>query len=306
MIKPIIIGDIKLKSNLFLAPMSGVTNIAFRRLCRNHGAGLCFTEFANSHSILNMPLEENKRLKTDINDKPLGIQIFGNDEESLGKAAKEVELLSDLIDMNLGCPAYKIIRTGCGSELLREPEKLQKIIKKIIDSVKKPVSVKIRSGIDGNNINAVHIAKLCENVGVKMITVHARTQKQGYSGKADFSIIKKVKEAVNIPVIGNGDIISYETAIEMFEKTNCDGIMIGRGARTNPAIFNEIKYGTKIDKIDLLLEYIELCKKYNLSIRDLKIPAMGIMHGFTGAIKIRERLSSVKNYEDMKGIITLN
>jgi len=303
MFKQINIGNLKIKGNLFLAPMSGVTNIAFRTLCRRYGADLCFTEFVNSHSILNMNLEENKRLKTDDLDKPLGIQIFGNDEESLGKAAKEIEPLADLIDMNLGCPAYRIIRTGCGSELLKEPEKLKKIIEKIVDSVDKPISVKIRSGIDEKTINAVEVAKLCENSGVKMITVHARTQKQGYSGKIDLEVIKKVKEAVNIPVIGNGDVISFDTAKELIEKTGCDGIMIGRGARTNPSIFNEIKNGEVKDKLELLYEYIQLCKDYNLSLKDLKIPAMGIIHGFNGALKLREELSNMKSYEEIESLI---
>ena len=302
MLKPIQIGNLKVKGNIFLAPMSRVTNIAFRSLCRKYGADLCFTEFVNSNAILNN--ENNSKLTTNKEDRPLGIQIFGNDEESLAKAAKQVQNKCDLIDLNLGCPAYQIIRQGSCSALLKDLKKLEKIVKKIVDSVCIPVTVKIRSGINEDNINAVEVAKLCERAGVKMITVHSRTQKQGYSGKADMGIIKKVKENVSIPVIANGDIDSYEKAKEVFEKTNCDGIMIGRAAMNNPKIFKEIKEGIKINvnQKELALEYLKLWRQYELSLGDLKLHLISLSHGFNGASVFRNKLSTIGSateFEDL-------
>ena len=300
MIKPIKIGNLHLDNNLFLAPMSGVSNVAFRLLCRKYGASLCFTEFVNSHSILNQNLNEIDRLKTDLTDKPLGIQIFGNDINSLMLAASKVESNADIVDLNLGCPAYRIIRSGCGSELLKNISKVKDIVGGIVNSVSCPVSVKIRSGIDFNNINAVEIAKACEEVGVKMITVHGRTQKQGYSGKSDLLIIKAVKNAVNIPVIANGDITDYNNALKTFEFTGCDGIMIGRAAMTNPSIFREIITGNKnsVDKLELLNEYYILLKKYDLGFVSLKENALNFMRGIYGASELRSKISSFKSFED--------
>ncbi len=307
MIKSIKIGNLNLKNNIFLAPMSGVSNIAFRLLCRKYGASLCFTEFVNSHSILNQNLNNIDRLKTDISDKPLAIQIFGNDIKSLMAAAYKVEFNADIIDLNLGCPAYRIIRSGCGSELLKDLKKIKEIVGGIISTVSCPVSVKIRSGIDFNNINAVEVARACEEVGVKMITVHGRTQKQGYSGKSDLNIIKLVKDNVSIPVIANGDINNHETALKIFEYTNCDGIMIGRAAMKNPSIFSELLNNKiNVSKIELLNDYYLLLKKYDLNFTALKENALNLMRDIDGAVQLRSKISSLKSFEDFDNFLYYN
>jgi len=232
----------KLKSKLILAPMHNTTNIAFRILCRKYGASLVSTELLSSNALAR---EDNLNLKlaiTDKKEKPNVAQIFGQNTENIVKAAKTLERSFDVIDINFGCPSKKILSQGAGAALLKRKNKIKEIVEQVSKNIKKPVTVKIRSN------NAIEIAKICEKAGADAITVHARSVKQGYSGKADWSVIKAVKENVKIPVIGNGDVVDGKSAEKMLKETNCDYVMIGRAAIGNPFIFKQIKEYLKTGK----------------------------------------------------------
>lgn len=271
MIKEIKIGNVLLKNNVFLAPMAGVTDLAFRNICKRHNVGLTYTEMASSKALSYSDNKTNKILKIEENTYPNAIQIFGSDEDILCDIVKKLNERKeiDIIDINMGCPAPKIVKNGDGAALLKDLDKVERIIKKITEVSNKPITVKTRKGINDNNITAVKVAKICEKYGVAAITIHGRNLEQYYTGKADLDIIKQVKESVKIPVIGNGDIVDLESAKKMFEYTGCDGIMIGRGAEGNPWIFDEVIIGTKgkkdISKEELLqtiLNHIDVSLKY--------------------------------------------
>ncbi len=296
----------KLEGKAVLSPMAGVTDVAFRALCRKYGASLTYTEFVSSAAIVRGNKSSLNLLKTDSIEKPVAVQLFGNSVEEIVEAAKLVEKDFDIIDVNCGCPAWKVIKTGAGSALLNNPEKISKFINKLATAIKKPVTVKIRSGIDDKKINAVEVAKIAEDSGAAAITIHGRTQKQGYSGQADWNIIKKVKEAVNIPVIGNGDVFTPEVFKKRLEETNVDAIMIARGAMTNPFIFKQIKdYLTKgsyetPDKKQLFLEYLESAEKHNVEFSNIKNHAMQFTKGVDNGSKIRSELVKCKSVEELK------
>ena len=258
----------KLKSKAILSPMAGVTDVAFRVLCRKYGAGLTYTEFVSSAGLARKNKKSIEMLKTDKTEKPTAVQIFGNNTDELIKSAKFLEKKFDIIDINCGCPAWKVIKIGAGSELLKSPQKIYEIVKKLSSVVKVPVSVKIRKGIDDSHNNAVEVAFLAEKAGASAIAIHGRTQKQGYSGKADWEIIKKVKLAVKIPVIGNGDVFTPEDFKEKLDYSKVDYIMIARGAIGNPYIFKQIndyllkREYYKKDKIELFFEYFMTLKSH--------------------------------------------
>lgn len=237
------IGNIELNNNVVLAPMAGVSNSPFRRLARKFGAGLVFAEMVSDKGLYFQNDKSIDLLYMTSDEKPMAQQIFGSDKETMLFAAKYVDEHSncDIIDINMGCPVPKVaLKAQAGAALMKDPDKIYEIVKSIVSAVKKPVSVKIRSGWDQQSINAVEVAKKIEAAGAKAITIHARTRSQGYSGKADLEIIKKVKESVKIPVIGNGDVTSGQKALEMLTYTGCDAVMVGRAALGNPWIFNEI------------------------------------------------------------------
>jgi len=228
-IKPLKIGNVKLENNIILAPMAGVTDLPFRMICKKYGdPGLVCTEMASSRAIFYNDEKTKKLLNTEGEKKPISIQIFGNSPDIMSKAAKKVEGIADIIDINMGCPAPKVVKNGDGSKLLLNLDLAGDIVKSVVESVNKPVTVKIRKGWDAKNIVVVEAAKVIEKAGASAITVHGRTREEYYSGRVDLESIKKVKEAVDIPVIGNGDIKTPEDAKNMFEKTNVDGIMVGR------------------------------------------------------------------------------
>ena len=247
------IGNVELENNLILAPMAGVTNLPFRIICKEIGnPGMVCTEMASSRAMFHNDEKTKRLFNTKGEKRPISYQIFGSDEESMEYAVRYMNDFADIIDINMGCPAPKVVKNGDGSKLLLDLEKAKSIIETVVKASKVPVTVKIRKGWDNDHIVATEIAKIAEEAGVSLITVHGRTRSEYYSGKADLEIIKKVKEAVNIPVIGNGDVVDEETAYEMFEKTGVDGIMIGRGSFGNPWIFKNIKYyletGNKLPK----------------------------------------------------------
>ena len=309
-VKPIKIGDIEIENNIFLAPMAGITDKAYRIICKEHGAGLVYTEMISSKAIFYND-EKTKMLMNIENEKrPIAIQIFGSDPETMGYAAKEVSEIADIIDINMGCPAPKVIKNGDGSKLLLDIEKAEKIIKSVVDNTNKPVTVKIRKGWDNNNIVAVEFAQMIENAGASAITVHGRTRAEFYSEKADLEIIKKVKESVKIPVIGNGDIINEETALQMFEKTGVDGIMIGRGSFGNPWIFERVihflKTGEKLpeisvkEKYNVLKEHIQYEMKYKpelVAIHELRKPIAWYTKSLPNSSEFRNNINKIENKE---------
>ena len=267
-LKKIKIKDLELENNLILAPMAGVTDLPFRKICKEFGPGLVCTEMVSSKAIYHDDTKTKLLMNTDGEKRPISMQIFGSDEETMGYAAKYVSKIADIVDINMGCPAPKVVKNGDGSKLLLDIKKAEKVIKAVVKNSTKPVTLKIRKGWDCNNIVATEFAQMAEKAGVSAITIHGRTRTEMYSGKVDLDIIKKVKESVKIPVIGNGDIVDEESALKMFEYTGVDGIMIGRGTFGNPWIFERIKYyletGEKLplvtneEKLRVIKEQIQL------------------------------------------------
>lgn len=267
-LKKLKIGNVELENNLILAPMAGVTDLSFRKICKEFGPGLVCTEMVSSKAIFYDDSKTKLLMNTEGEKRPISMQIFGSDEETMGYAAKYVSKLADIVDINMGCPAPKVVKNGDGSKLLLDIEKAEKVIRAVVKNSDKPVTLKLRKGWDLNNIVAVESAQMAENAGVSAITIHGRTRSEMYSGKADLDIIKKVKMSVKVPVIGNGDIVDEESALKMFEYTGVDGIMIGRGTFGNPWIFERIKYFletgeklpeiTKQEKLRVIKKHIEL------------------------------------------------
>ncbi|MFA5176117.1 MAG: tRNA dihydrouridine synthase DusB [Candidatus Nanoarchaeia archaeon] len=304
------IGNLKLKNNLVLAPMVAINDQAFRVLCKKYDCGLVFTEMINANAIFKTNKATLKKLSFVKEEKPIAVQLFGANTKMIEFAAKEAEKAgADIIDFNFGCPDIKIIKQGAGAALLKRPAKIEEIIKAIVKTVNIPVTAKIRIGITKPDLG-LKIAKIVEKAGASAIIVHARTAKQGYSGKADWDVIKEIKENVKIPVIGNGDVFSGKDAYEILEKTKCDGIMLGRSAMTNPAIFKEINYYLKNkkenkisnkEKLNLFFEYLELTKKYDcFDFVNAKRHALNFMRGMPNIVKLRTKVSLTRNIEDMK------
>ena len=241
-LKKLKIGNLELENNLILAPMAGVTDMPFRSICKEFGPALVCTEMVSSKAIFHDDSKTKMLLNTEGEKRPISMQIFGSDEETMGYAAKYISNLADIVDINMGCPAPKVVKNGDGSKLLLDEKTAEKVIRAVVKNSTKSVTLKLRKGWDSEHIVAVQYAQMAEKLGVSAITIHGRTRAEMYSGKADLNIIKKVKESVKIPVIGNGDIVDEESAKEMFEKTGVDGIMIGRGTFGNPWIFEKISH----------------------------------------------------------------
>jgi len=296
----------KLSSDAFLAPMAGVTDVAFRLLCKKYGAALTCTEMISANALARENKATIKMIDVVPEEKPRVIQLFGQNTESIVQAAKFCEDKCEILDFNLGCPAAKIVRQGSGSALLERPNKIKEIISALSKAVNIPVTVKLRLGIRKSSINVIKIAKICEDSGARMITVHARTQKQGYTGKADWSWIKKVKENVSVPIAGNGDVSSVEDYIRMKKKTGCDYVMVGRGAIGNPYLFKQIqeynqtgKYSERTRQIKEFNEYLELARKYDIEFNNIKFQAQAFTKGMNRSKQLRLSLSKCKTVHEI-------
>ena len=298
------IGNIEIKNKLVLAPMAGICNSSFRRIVKEMGCGLIYAEMVSDKAIFYKNDKTIEMRKMTEEERPISQQIFGSDKESFVEAAKYVyeNMKPDIIDINMGCPVPKVaVRAQAGSALLKNPEKVREIVSAVVECVPIPVTVKIRSGWDHNSINAVEIAKICEEAGASAICIHGRTRSQGYSGKADLNIIKAVKEAVSIPVIGNGDIVDCFSAKKMLDETGVDAIMIGRGALGNPWIFKEISEylengmivdkPSPIDRIDMCLKHI----KYLSEIKIEKLVCLEIRNHIAWYLKGLKNSNEIKN-----------
>ena len=306
------IGNVELENNIMLAPMAGVTDLAFRKICKKYGnPGLVYTEMASSRAIFHNDEKTQKLLEVAEEKRPIAVQIFGNDPKIMAFAANKVSKIADIIDINMGCPAPKVVKNGDGSKLLLNPELVGEIVQEVVKTVEKPVTVKIRKGWDKNNVNAVDVARIIEQSGASAITIHGRTREEYYSGRADLDIIKQVKEAVNIPVIGNGDIKSIEDANKMFEYCNVDGIMIGRATIGNPWIIDDIVKGKKREisneeKLRVLKEHIELAvaeKGEYIAVREMRKHICWYIKNLKESSKIRERINRIENVNELEACL---
>lgn len=313
------IGNVEIKNRVVLAPMAGVCNSAFRRIVKEMGCGLIYAEMVSDKAIFYNNQKTLDMLYMTEEERPISQQIFGSDKESFAVAAKYIyeNMHPDIIDINMGCPVPKVaLRAQAGSALLKNPEKIREIVETVVKTVPIPVTVKIRSGWDMEHINAVEVAKVCEEAGASAICIHARTRSQGYSGKADWSIIKQVKENVSIPIIGNGDVVDIYSAKKMLDETGCDAIMIGRAALGNPWIFkqvNEYIENNKVIEPPTPLERVEMCIKHFKYLEDIKVSKVAVLEirnhvawylkGIKGSNEIKNKIYMTKDIEEIKKIL---
>jgi len=303
------IGKLKLQNNLILAPMHGANCNAFRLQCKKHGAGLVFTSMIHPDSIF----QEKNRIDIIKEEKPVAAQLVGKDPQKMSDAAKILEEKADIIDINLGCPDRKELANKSGAFLIKHPEQFVKMISKVVSSVNCPVTAKIRIGWDENSINAVEVSKSLEDLGVDAITVHGRTRKQGYTGKADWKVIKEVKEKIDIPVIGNGDVWNYQNYTAMLEKTKVDFVMIGRAAIGNPTVFEDCLQGKETSKTlqnanKLFSEFLGYYKKYSPRdiFSEIRQHAMWFVKGVKGSANLKNELIKTKSVEEIIAVLEIS
>ena len=311
------IGNVELKNRDRLAPMAGVTDLPFRLLCKEQGAGLLCMEKFSAKALQYKNRNTKALLQIDPREYPVSLQLFGADPDIISEQAKVIEELPfQILDINMGCPVPKVVKNGEGSALMKNPRLVYDVVYKTVRAISKPVTVKIRKGFDEEHVNAVEIAKIIEEAGGAAVAVHGRTREQYYSGKADWDIIRQVKEAVSIPVIGNGDVTGSLAAEQLLEETGCDGVMIGRGCQGNPWIFRELNEYEETGKVphrpskkeikEMMLRHAQLqieLKGDYLGIREMRKHVAWYTKGMEGSAKLRDEINRVESYEELEKLL---
>ncbi|UWD49304.1 tRNA dihydrouridine synthase DusB [Clostridioides difficile] len=307
------VGNLELKNKVFLSPMAGVTDLPFRLICKEQECGLLYTEMINGKALCYDDENTKKMLKIEKEEHPVAVQIFGSEPDFMGRAAEIMnEYPNEILDINMGCPAPKVVKNGDGSALMKNPKLAEQVLKAVVKNSNKPVTLKIRKGWDDDSVNAVEIAKIAEACGISALAIHGRTREQYYTGKADWDIITDIKKNLNIPVIGNGDVFTIEDSINMLDKTGCDAIMIGRGAQGNPWIFKRISHymntgeilpePTLNEKISTAIKHLKLAVEEHgeyVAVREMRKHIAWYLKGLRNSARLRDEINKIEDYQEV-------
>lgn len=311
------IGNVTLENNLILAPMAGVTDLPFRLLCKEQGAGLICTEMISAKAIYFKNKNTETLMEIDERERPVSLQLFGSDPDLMAEIARQIEPRNfDILDINMGCPVPKVVNNGEGSALMKNPRLVHEIVSKVSNAIEKPLTIKIRKGFAEDCVNAVEIAKIAEDAGAAAVAVHGRTREQYYAGNADWDIIRKVKEAVSIPVIGNGDVDSPQKAEALVRETGCDGIMIGRAVQGNPWLFSQILHYQKTGELlpkpgmeevkEMILRHAKMQLEYKgnyTGMREMRKHVAWYTAGMPHSASVRRMVNEVESYEQLEELV---